>query len=98
MQNKNIKDGCNKYKQIDVEINYFMKNIAKMQYKDFEDKGYPIGSGVIEGACKNLVQIRMKRNGMRWSNDGAHAVLQLRCLYLSGRWNEVEDYTEQKRA
>jgi hypothetical protein len=96
--NKKIKDGSNKYKQIEVEINYFMKNIEKMQYKDFEDKGYPIGSGVIEGACKNLVQIRMKRNGMRWSNDGAHAVLQLRCLYLSDRWNEVEEYAEQKSA
>ena len=98
IEDKKIKEGCNKYKQIEVENNYFMKNIEKMQYKDFESKGYPIGSGVIEGACKNLVQIRMKRNGMNWSNEGAHAVLQLRCLYLSDRWNEVEEYTEQKRA
>ena len=62
-----------------------------MQYKLFKSKGYPIGSGVIEATCKQLVQLRLKRNGMRWKKNGAHCILQLRCHYLSDRWNEVED-------
>lgn len=85
----NIKKTTKRYKSISTEINYFLKNEKRMKYEYFESQQYPIGSGVIEGACKHLVQMRMKRNGMKWSISGAHDVLQLRCLYLSNRWDEV---------
>ena len=62
-----------------------------MRYKYFKELGYPIGSGVIEGACKHLVQLRMKRSGMKWTIDRANAVLQLRCQKLNNRWNEVRE-------
>lgn len=94
---QNIKENSNRYYGLQTEMNYFIKNCDRMKYKYFEEQGYPIGSGVIEGACKNLVQLRMKRNGMRWSKEGAHAVLQLRCHYLSNRWNEVVDYAEKQK-
>lgn len=74
---------------LQTEIDYFLKNRNKMQYKYFEEKGYPIGSGIIEAACKQLVQIRVKRNGMKWKKEGSHAILQLRCHYLGKRWIEV---------
>lgn len=47
-------------------------------------EGLPIATGVIEGACRYLVQDRMGRTGARWSLEGAEAVLQLRALRASG--------------
>jgi hypothetical protein len=93
-----IREKTSRYKLIIKEINYFIKNEKRMKYEHFEEMNYPIGSGVIEGACKHLVQIRMKRNGMKWSVKGAHGILQLRCLYLSDRWGEVEDVIEKEYA
>ena len=52
------------------------------------DLGYPIASGVIEGACRHVVKDRMERSGMRWVLEGAHAMLGLRTIYLSGLWDE----------
>jgi len=74
---------------LQTETEYFVKNKDKMQYRYFDDNKYPIGSGVIEGACKQVVQVRLKRNGMKWKNDGAHSVLKIRTMYLSDRWGEV---------
>lgn len=74
---------------LQTETEYFAKNEGKMQYKYFEENNYPIGSGVIEGACKQVVQLRLKRNGMKWKYDGAHSILKIRTMYLGGRWNEV---------
>jgi hypothetical protein len=48
---------------------------------------YPIGSGVVEGACRHLVKDRMERTGMRWLPSGAQAMLDLRATYLNGEWN-----------
>jgi hypothetical protein len=87
----NIADDLERLKNIQTELEYFKNNKQRMQYKLFKSKGYPIGSGVIEATCKQLVQLRLKRNGMRWKKNGAHCILQLRCHYLSDRWNEVED-------
>ena len=49
--------------------------------------GYPIGSGVVEGACRHLVKDRMERTGMRWLPSAAQAMLDLRATYLNGEWN-----------
>jgi hypothetical protein len=46
----------------------------------------PVGSGVVEAACKNLIGTRMKKSGMRWTIDGGQAALTLRSLILSNRW------------
>ncbi|HOV14116.1 MAG TPA: ISKra4 family transposase [Spirochaetota bacterium] len=85
----NIIDRLDDLVSLQTEIEYFSKNRDKMQYKYFEEKGYPIGSGIIEAACKQVVQLRLKRNGMRWKKDNAHNVLKIRTMYLSSRWNEV---------
>ena len=47
-------------------------------------KGWPIATGTVEGACKNLIKDRMERSGMRWTEEMAEAVVQLRASYLSG--------------
>jgi hypothetical protein len=57
-----------------------------MRYAELRAKGYPIGSGVVEAACKTLVTQRMKRSGMRWRHDGGQAILTFRALAQSDRF------------
>ena len=68
---------------------YFTNQAHRMQYPFYREKGYPLGSGPVESACKNLVGARLKRGGMRWSDEGAQAVLNLRAELLSNRWDEA---------
>ena len=59
-----------------------------MKYDEYLAAGYPIGSGVAEGACRHPVKDRMERSGMRWLPSGAQAMLDLRATYLNGEWND----------
>ena len=54
--------------------------------------GYPIASGVIEGACHHFVKDRMEGAGMRWELEGAQSMLSLRALYLNDQWDEFIAY------
>jgi hypothetical protein len=67
-------------------IGYFYRHRKRMAYQTFRDAGYPVGSGAVESGCKVVVQERMTQAGMRWSRVGAQAMLALRCLLLSDRW------------
>jgi len=67
---------------------YIQKNVNRMDYPALKEQGFDIGSGMIESGCKNLVQARLKGSGMRWSEDSAIAVANLRGMLLSGRWDE----------
>jgi len=68
-------------------IGYFGTNRGRMDYPSYRARGYQVGSGVVEAACKTVAKARCKRSGMRWSKAGAQSVLNLRCLRLSGRWD-----------
>jgi hypothetical protein len=68
-----------------VERGYFAKHAERMAYPLFRDDGLPLGSGAIESAADHVVQQRMKRAGMRWSDDGGDALLALRARVRSGR-------------
>jgi len=63
-----------------VERGYFTTNRARMDYPAFRAQGLPIGSGAVESAAKHVVQVRMKRSGMRWCDAGGEAMLAL-CAY-----------------
>jgi hypothetical protein len=63
---------------------YFQRNRLRMRYHQYLAAGLPIASGAVEGACKNLIKDRMERSGMRWTEDGAEAMVRLRAAYLSG--------------
>ncbi len=65
------------------QLSYFRKNAARMTYRTFRRKGYFIGSGAVEGACRHIVCQRTKLSGMRWLRSGAAAVLTFRCLIKS---------------
>lgn len=70
-------------------LSYLFHNRRRVQYQHFRQAGYPIGSGTVEAACKLVMQERMKQAGMRWSRDGAQAMLALRSALLSERWDQV---------
>lgn len=67
-------------------IGYFENNREHMHYDEYLAEGYPIGSGVAEGACRHLVKDRLEQTGMRWTVAGAQAMLHLRAIYLNGDW------------
>jgi hypothetical protein len=71
---------------------YFERNRGRMKYDEDLAAGYPIGSGVVEGACRHLVKDRLERTGMRWHPDGAQAMLNLRATYLNGEWDSYWAY------
>ncbi len=63
-----------------------------MRYDEYLAAGYPIASGVIEGACHHFVKDRMEGAGMRWELEGAQAMLSLRAIYLNGQWDDFIAY------
>ena len=73
-------------------VNYFVKNSNKMQYDKYLSAGYPIASGVIEGACRHVVKDRLERTGMTWTIDGAQSMLALRCIHLSKQWDAFTQF------
>jgi hypothetical protein len=66
--------------------NYLRRHQARMRYDEYLAAGYPIASGVIEGACRHVVKDRMERAGMHWTIPGAQALLRLRCVAINGEW------------
>ncbi len=81
-----------KAKTLREVITYLENNRQYMRYHEYLAAGYPIGSGVIEGACRYVVKDRMERTGMRWEIEGASSMLQLRSLYLNGDWQAFINY------
>jgi hypothetical protein len=71
---------------------FLESNRHRMQYDVYLRAGYPIASGVIEGACRHIVKDRMERSGMRWKVPGAQAMLHLRVIYINGDWTEFQEY------
>ncbi len=68
---------------------YFQTNLARMDYPHYAQQGWPLGSGIVESACRLICGLRCKQPGMRWSVGGAQNVLSLRALALSaaGLWH-----------
>ena len=70
-------------------LRYFRRNRHRMRYADTQARNLPIGSGVVEAACKTLVTQRLKRSGMRWRHAGGQAILTLRALMQSSRFDQA---------
>lgn len=86
-------------KLIGSAITYFENNRAYMRYDEYLAAGYPIGSGVAEGACRHVVKDRLELTGMRWTLHGAQCMLHLRAIYLNDDWDEyLEFYIEAEQA
>jgi hypothetical protein len=92
--------GAQKRKNIDECADYLLKYKDYLHYDEYLAAGLPIGSGVIEGACRYLVKDRMEITGARWGLENAEAVLKLRALRTSGDFDEYWNFhrsEEQKR-
>ena len=77
--------GTPKAERVEKELNYFVENVERMQYRTFRRQGYFIGSGVIEAGCKTVIGARCKQSGMFWGKPGAASILALRCINASRR-------------
>jgi Zn-finger protein len=81
-----------KKEEIEAAITYFNNHLLQMNYSSHLSKKIPIGSGVIEAACKVIVKQRMCNSGMRWTEEGANNVLVLRCFNeTDGKWKQFWD-------
>jgi hypothetical protein len=76
-----------KLRELEKICNYFENNALRMQYDKYLAAGYPIASGVIEGACGHLVKDRMERSGMRWKLESARSMLNVRAAFQSDYWD-----------
>jgi len=74
---------------IQAAITYFTNQMGRMDYESYRSDNIPIGSGVIEAACKVIIKQRLCRSGMKWKDAGANSVLTLRCI------NESDSMWEQ---
>jgi len=81
-----------KRKTLNAAITYYQNNRDHMKYDEYLAAGYPIGSGVAEGACRHLVKDRLEGTGMRWTVNGAQAMLHLRAIHLNDCWNDFVNY------
>jgi hypothetical protein len=81
-----------KLTKLNALCNYLQNNLARMRYDEYLAAGYPIASGVIEGACRYFIKDRMERAGMRWTVEGAQAMLDLRSTYINGQWEDFQKY------
>ncbi len=82
-------------KTLETCADYFMKNIKFIKYNQYLSNGYPIATGVIEGACRHLVKDRMDITGARWGLPVGEAILKLRSIRASGDWDEYWAFHQQ---
>jgi hypothetical protein len=89
-----------KRKTLEGVADYLYRNRTRMRYHEYLANGWPIASGPVEGACKHLIKDRMERSGMRWTEQMAEAIVQLRAVYLSGDFDRYWQFhigEDQKR-
>jgi hypothetical protein len=85
--NKRLKEAQKEI--IQSSITYFTNHLHQMDYYRYQQKHWPIGSGVIEAACKVIIKQRLCNSGMKWTDNGARTVLALRCFNKSdGMWKQ----------
>jgi hypothetical protein len=81
------------------ELDYLERNRMRMDYRAYRQRGWFIGSGVVEAGCKRVIGQRLKQSGMFWTQSGATAVLSLRCALLSvGGWDYLWNQPMPKAA
>jgi hypothetical protein len=77
---------------LDEQLTYFNERKAIMRYGEYHSADLVLATGVVEGACRYVLAERLDCSGMRWSQVGAEAVLQLRCIELNKDWERFLDW------
>lgn len=98
LRRKSAKLTAAKRQKLETALTFLRNNSEHMKYDEYLAAGYPIGSGVVEGACRHLVRDRMERTGMRWQIEGAQAMLSTRSAFINGEWDAlIEHRIEQEQ-
>lgn len=85
-------------KAVRTTCNYFENNADRMRYDEYLKAGYPIASGVIEGACRHVIKDRMEQGGMRWTLEGAKAMLNVRSVLASSESKKFNSWRQTEQA
>jgi hypothetical protein len=85
-------------KEVTTVCNYFEKNAQRMRYDEYLAAGYPIATGVIEGACRHVIKDRMERGGMRWTLPAAKSMLNVRAVSASSQWTSFHSWRQAEEA
>jgi hypothetical protein len=83
--------------QLTKTANYFERNLPYMDYPSYLALGWPIASGVIEGACRHFVKDRCELSGMRWEQNGVESLLRLRAVAENGDWDDYHLFRKRHR-
>lgn len=83
--------------QLAKTATYFQRNLPYMDYNTYLKRGWPIASGVIEGACRHFVKDRCELSGMRWTQPGVENLLRLRAVAENGDWDEYHQFRKHQR-
>jgi len=84
-----LPDDLAQKEEVRLQLNYLRKREAMMQYQEFQRDGWPIGSGMVESANKNVVETRLKGPGMHWERKNVNPMLALRNAVCNERWLEM---------
>jgi hypothetical protein len=80
---------------LNTTVGYYQRNLPHMHYDRFLDRGWPISTGVVEGACGHLIKDRMEQSGMRWTKSGAQSILDLRAVRVNDDWDAYQSFRRQ---
>jgi hypothetical protein len=83
--------------QLEKTATYFQRNLPYMAYDTYLKRGWPIASGVIEGACRHFVKDRCELSGMRWTQTGVENLFRLRAVAENGDWDEYHHFRKRQR-
>lgn len=83
-------------KELRTVCNYLENNAQRMRYDEYLQAGYPIATGVIEGACRHIIKDRMEQGGMRWTLPGAKAMLSVRAVCASSGWAAFHSWRQSE--
>lgn len=85
-----------KRERLSLVIRYLTKRVDKMNYHWLAQEDFELSSGAVEGAVRHVIGERFDCGGMRWQREGAHALLQLRCIELNGDWEHFIDFVQKR--
>jgi hypothetical protein len=86
-----------KYHPIETAARYLDGNLESMRYDEYLAKGWPIATGMVEGACRHVVKDRCERSGQRWTARGVEGMLRLRCVAENGDWDAYHAFRIRRR-
>lgn len=102
-KHKKVYKAVEKLENFDIDaksslLNYLSNNAYRMKYDEYRQKGMMISSGPIESAHRTVLQVRMKRSGQHWSENGCDNMIKLRVAYRSQKFGLITQIFQKQAA